>query len=96
MTKITKGALIVGATVLVAASVAFAATQGDLLLTNSSLGGGTANGFVGKGTVSTGGQVWVDATANYSQACLDEGEGSQTGTPMRSPCTSRWTRMTPA
>ncbi len=76
---ITKASAVAIVTVLAGASLVIAATQNDLLLTSSSLDGGRASGFVGKGTRMTGGQVWMDAAANYSQACLD-GETPETAT----------------
>jgi hypothetical protein len=48
---------------------ALAAVQNDLLVFNSSLAGGSADGFVGKGTYKNGARVWLAADARYEQDC---------------------------
>ncbi len=76
MNKAVKVSLTVAALIATTA-LAYAATQQDILVSNSSMGGGSANGFIGKGTYNKGARVYVHA--GYSQECLN-GEEPATAT----------------
>ncbi len=67
-TKVATGAVIAS---LMTATLAFAATASDLVVTSSSLGGGTVSGLIGKGTYSKGARVDFVRSATYHQDCTD-------------------------
>src|SRR5260221_6357397 len=72
MKKLMFGFLVVGQLVGVARFAVFAAVANDLLVYSSSLGGGTANGFVGLGTYKNGARVYLNVLASYGLHCIND------------------------
>ena len=64
-----------------AATPAAAAVANDLQVYNASEAAGTADGFVGKGTVKNRAEVWTHLQVKYSQSCVKEVGGSKTKLP---------------